>query len=291
MDQLLCLRSFLATVRCGNFSAAAREMNTVPSVISKRINYLEWSLGVKLFERSSRQMALTHEGSRLHAQAARLLNDFDAVQDLFRQEEPAMAGQLKLRASTSLGLNLLADVIGVFQQDHPQVQIDLMLVDRPVNPLEEGLDISLAGRTDSYEGVVDIPLRPLEQFLCASPDYLSRHGSPSHPRDLTGHRTLVFNPTGGLWTFDSEHGVLRVEVRPSVSSNDNTVLTKVALAGAGIAVLPAYAVRDAFRSGSLQPLLPAYPLQRAWIKAQVPETRLALLRVQAMLEALRQGLG
>jgi DNA-binding transcriptional LysR family regulator len=291
VDTLTNLRAFLATVRGGNFSEAARQLHTVPSVVAKRINHLEWTLGSRLFDRSSRKVALTEAGQKFHAKARALVTDFDDIAADIKRDQAGLEGHIRLRAPTSLSVLYLADILSNFQGRHERITMEVVLLDRSANPLEEGFDISISGRAGSYEGVVDEPLCPLRQVVCASPGYLQRHPAPRHPRELADHDCLVFNPTGATWLFKSERGPVSVDVPQRLGANDNYVLYSAARAGNGIAVLPTYVARHALEDGTLAPLLEDYPLQETWLKALVPERRRNLQRIEALLSWLKEHLG
>ncbi|GAA5232077.1 LysR family transcriptional regulator [Verticiella sediminum] len=292
MDTLLNVRAFLATVRAGNFSRAARELSTVPSVVSKRVAQLEWELGAPLFERNSRRVTLTEAGQRFHPRAGRLLAQFDELAaSLHEADASGLAGLVRIKAPTSITVAFLAQMLGEFQAAHPHITLDVLLADRPLNPLEEGVDIVVAGREDSYEGVIDVPLAPLRQIVCAAPTYLARRGAPAHPAELAQHDCLVFSPVGPAWQFESEHGMIEVEVQPRLTANDNHVVLASARAGNGIALLPSYVARSAVDFGLLVPVLSAFALRPRRLKAMVPAHRAEVPRVQAVLAWLRERLG
>jgi len=291
VDTLVNLRAFLATVRGGNFSEAARQLNTVPSVVSKRIGQLEWALGARLFERTSRKMVLTEAGQRFHVRARSLVAQFDDIASGLQREDDGLQGHLRVKAPTSVTVSFLADILSEFQTHQPGITLEMVLADRSVNPLEEGFDVAVAGRDASYDAVVDIPLCPLRQVVCASPAYLRRHGVPEHPRDLVDHHCLVFTPTGTIWHFDSPRGPVSVDVTAKLGANDNTMLLAGVRAGNGIAILPTYLARNAIEFGLVTPLLTDYPLRERWLKAMVPQRRMGVQRVEALLAWLKQHLG
>ena len=296
MDTLGNLRAFLATVKLGNFSEAARELSVVPSVVAKRINHLEWTLGVTLFQRSTRKVTLTEAGHRFLPKASALLAQFDGIVRSFEQDAGAVEGHVRLKAPTSVTVLYLADILARLKKAYPAITLDVMLVDRSVNPIEENYDIAIGGRAGAYDGVTDEPLCRLRQVLCASPDYLAAAGLTAkgrlaHPRDLLDHPCLVFSPTGNTWRFEGARGPVSVDVPVALSSNDNHMLYSAACAGTGIAILPSYVARQAVLTGLLVELLEDFALQSTWLKAQVPTRKTGLRRVQVLLDWLRNELG
>ncbi len=290
MDTVANLRAFLVTAKLGNFSEAARQLNVVPSVIAKRVAHLEWTLGTALFHRTTRTMELTVAGQKFQPRASALLGDFDSLVEDFGKESDALEGHLRVRAPTSLTVLYLGTIFARFKRLHPKVTMDVVLVDRSVNPIEEGFDIALGGLPSTYDGVHDEPLCQLKQILCATPAYLARAGTPAHPRDLHDHECLVFNPTGSTWLFDSVSGQVSVDVPTTLSSNDNHVLYSAVCEGNGIAILPTYIAAGALGKGELIGLMGGYPLHATWLKAQVPVRKMALRPIQVFLALLRESL-
>ncbi len=178
-----------------------------------------------------------------------------------------------------------------FLREHEYITMELALVDRSVNPAEEGFDLAISGHAaSSYEGVLDVPLYPFEQVLCASPDYLQRRGTPVRPHDLEDHDGLFFKPLGTAWRFDSEQGQLSVDVRPRLIATDNVTLRASALAGNGIAMLPRYVAGDAIRAGQLIELLQGFALPKSWFRAHVTQHRAQLARITTLLQWLKNAL-
>ena len=190
-------------------------------------------------------------------------------------------------APTTLTMEHLGGVFCAFLMAHPRITLDLSLVDRSTNPAEAGFDLAISGRSAIYEGVLDVPLGPVQPILCAAPAYLQSREGPAHPRDLADHACLVFSPTGTNWAFESRRGALSVEIRPRLQADDNRTLLRAALCGLGVALLPRYIAGDALDKGTLLQLLPAFAPQENWFKAYVPRRKLGVARVKALLEFLQ----
>lgn len=286
MDLLTNLRTFLAVSRSGGFSDAARQLHVVPSVVAKRVAQLERTVQARLFERSTRSVTLTEAGQQLQARAAALVADLDDVVDAVRRDEGELEGHIRLMAPTTLTFYRLGAILDAFLAAHERITLEVALVDRSINPAEEGYDLAISGRSASYEGVLDLPLCPVRPTLCAAPAYLARRGMPAHPRELGTHDCLVFKPGGGLWVFQSPRGIVQVEVTGRLLADDNHTLLLAATRGRGIALLPGYICAPALSAGELRTVLDAYPLQDAWFKAYVPRRRHGLTRVRALLQWL-----
>lgn len=286
MDVVTNLRTFVTVARTGGFSPAARQLHVVPSVVAKRIAQLEQTMKARLFERSTRVVELTEAGRRLQARAANLVSELDEVVQSVRRDEGALEGHLRVMAPTTLTLLRLGPMFDAFMAQHPRLTLEIALVDRSINPVEEGFDLAISGRSASYDGVLDIPLCPVNPRLCAAPTYLAKRGSPSHPRDLSTHDCLVFRPAGGAWVFQSPRGLVHVDVAGRITADDNHTLLGCAIMGRGVAILPHYVCGKALGEGSLVEVLPAFPPQDAWFKAYVPRRRHRVAHVRALLDWL-----
>ncbi|GGG44317.1 transcriptional regulator [Caldovatus sediminis] len=290
MDGLLVLRAFLATAHHGSFSAAARQAGVVPSVIAKRVDQLEWRLGRRLFHRSTRAVRLTEFGRAALSRIQRIVGEFDHLVETAAERRPALQGRIRVKAPTSLTILHLGEMLGGFQRAHPGIDLDVCVMDRPANPLEEGFDIAIGSAPVLHPGIVEVPLCPLRRVVCAAPDYLRRRGVPRHPRDLATHDCLNFSPTGTQWSFDGGKGPIIVDIQAKLNANDLQVLLAAARRGNGIAMLSRYVAASSLEAGELVPVLPEFPISEMWIKALVPEARLGVPRVRALLEWLQTAL-
>jgi DNA-binding transcriptional LysR family regulator len=291
MDMVANLRAFLGVARYGSFSEAARQLHVVPSVAAKRVTQLEHTVGTQLFERSTRKVALTEAGEKFLGRARTLIADLDDTLVGLRRAGDRLEGRILMMVPTTLHMLVLSDVLSAFLREHEHITMELALVNRSVNPAEEGFDLAITGHAaNSYEGVLDVPLHPIDQVLCASPAYLQQRGTPQQPHDLEGHDGLFFKPLGTAWRFESEQGQLTVDVRPRLIADDNLTLRAAALAGNGIAMLPRYVAGDAIRAGHLVELLHEYPLPKSWFRAHVTHNRARLARIEALLAWLKTAL-
>ena len=290
MDTLVNLRAFLATADAAGFSAAARKLKVSTSVVAKRVTQLEDQIGIALFHRSTRQLRLTEAGHQYVHRARSVVADVGDLLSRMGEKGHDLIDHLRIKAPTSLTIARLADVFSAFQTENPRLKLEIVLIDRPVDPVTEGFDIAIGAFPLSFGGVVDEPLCQLKRLLCASPTYLKTHGMPQHPRDLVEHRCLSFLPTGPEWIFDGPRGRITIQVRPLLSSNEGHVLVKSAIAGNGIVFISHYLAENALRDGSLQVVLPEFPIPDLWVKAAIPERRVNAAAIQALLRQLRQAL-
>jgi DNA-binding transcriptional LysR family regulator len=288
MAMLLDIKAFLATARAGSFSAAAREIGVAPSVVTKRVGRLEDELGSRLFVRSTRSLAMTAEADRLRPRLQLLVAQLEEVLAGGQPPEHGIAGHLRMKAPTTLGTLFAGRAITRFQAMNPAVTTELMLIDRSVNPLEEGFDIALGALPQSYASVVETPLCPYPRILVATPDYLARHGNPRTPGDLIEHRCIVYVAAGLVWSFESGSGPISVEVNSIFTVNDSRLLHFAARQHLGIAVAPAFLVDEDISRGDLVHVLPDFPVSPLWFKAMVPSNKMHRPEIAAMLSHLQR---
>ena len=290
MDTLSNLKAFVATADAGSFSGAARQLGVVPSVISKRIDQLEWRIRAPLFTRSTRKLALTDVGERY----------LRTVRDAIRQVDDALAGMarasgeleghIRVKLPTTLGVLYLSEILNKFLRSQPLISMDIVLADRSVNPIEEGFDIAIGALPELYGRVQDRPLCLIKRRLCAAPSYLERKGTPQHPGDLVEHDCLVFTTSGARWEFQSPQGLIGIDVRPKLRTNDGAAICQATIAGGGIAVLADYLADSALQAGQLVEILQPFEVSALWLKALVPSNRSELPRVRMLLDWLEQNL-
>jgi DNA-binding transcriptional LysR family regulator len=290
MDTLTNLKTFTAVASYGGFSDAARRLHVVPSVVAKRINQLEKTMGARLFERSTRSVVLTEAGQQLQGRAVSVMADFDDLVRSVQRDDSKLEGHIRIMMPTTLTMLHLGGVLNAFLAQHEHITLEIALVDLSSNPEEQGFDIAISGRNASYEGVIDVPLCSAKPVLVAAPAYIARRGAPTHPRELIEHTCLVFAPTGRIWQFQSTRGALSVEVTPRLTTDDNHTLLGAATMGMGIAPLPSYVARQALADGKVQLLLENYPLQENWFRAFVPKRKYRLARIQALIDWLAADL-
>ncbi len=286
MDTLDNLRAFVATAEAGSFSAAARQCGLVPSVLTKRVDQLEWRIRAPLFRRSTRRLTLTDVGERYLQTVRALVHEVDRTLDGMARANGEIEGHIRIKIPTTLGHLYLSALLNRFLASQPMVSMDVVLADRSVNPVEEGFDIAIGARPESYGHVADHPLYPIGRRLCASPAYLARKGTPLVPADLLAHDCLVFATSGTRWEFQSPQGFVGVDVRPRIKSNDGVALSQAALDGMGISLLGDYLAGEHLQSGALVEVMPEHRLPHLWLKALVPTSRIALPRIQVLLNWL-----
>jgi len=290
VDTLANLKAFVATADAGSFSGAARQMGLVPSVISKRIDQLEWLIRAPLFTRTTRKLTLTDVGERYLHTVRQVTGQVDDALAGMARASGELEGHIRVKLPTTLAVLYLSDILNDFVKSQPRISMDIVLADRSVNPIEEGFDIAIGALPELYGRVQDKPLRLMKRHLCAAPAYLERMGSPQHPSDLVDHDCLVFTTSGARWEFQSTQGLMGIDVRAKLRTNDGHALCEATIEGTGIAVLADYIAQAALDSGQLVEVMQPYSVPGIWLKALVPTNRLELPRVRMLLEWLEKKL-
>lgn len=287
MDTLDNIKTFLSVVRTGSFSAAGRELNVVPSVVTKRVNQLEHQLKATLFIRSTRKLELTDTGERYYPRFLSIVNEVDEAFRDVASTRSRIEDHLRIKCPTTLTVMYFGKIFTAFQKAFPGVRLDLVLMDRSVNPVEEGFDIAIGALPSSYTNVTDLPLCRMPRVAVASSGYLDTYGEPKHPRDLLSHHCLSFLATGNSWFFEGQNGSININVHPDLTVNDSLVLLDAVKEDLGIAILPRHIVRPHLETGCIQSIMSDFPVTDLWVKALVPESRQNNPAVKAAIKWLQ----
>ena len=260
LDHLADLAVFVRVVDTQGFSSAARAMGLTKSAISKRINRLEKQLGLRLLQRTTRAMSLTEAGRVLYERAAQGVALLDETARLAAGLVDAPRGTLRVTASVTFGKLCLAPLIPEFLARYPEIELQLTLLDRFVDLVDEGYDVALRLTRTLPEQVVAKALMPVRYRLCAAVDYLKGQEIET-PADLAGHNCLHYGlrEFGNEWRFQrigAEKEEARVRVTSNVVVNNSEVVRDLLLAGMGIGLVWNYAVDREIADGRLLPLLP-----------------------------------
>ncbi|MBL0419416.1 LysR family transcriptional regulator [Ramlibacter sp. AW1] len=290
MDTLANLRAFVTAAETGSFSEAARRAGVAPSVIAKRVDQLEWRIRAPLFTRTTRKLTLTDVGERYLPVLRQLVAQLEDTLNGMSRATGALEGHIRVKVPTTLGVLCLGPMLNGFLREQPLVSLEVVLADRSVNPVEEGFDLALGARPESYGGVQDHPMAPVTRRLVASPAYLARAGVPQAVSDLSSHDCLVFSTSGVHWELQGRQGLVGVDVRTRLRSNDGLALLEAAQAGLGIALLADYLAVPGLRTGLLQEVLPETRPPDLWLKAMVPAARNDLPRIRALVQWLSDQL-
>ena len=276
MDQLRSMEIFAEVARLRSFSAAARTFGMTRAMVSKCVGQLEQRLGARLLYRSTREVSLTEAGQAyLPACSATV----ELAREAARAIEPAgaeLAGPLRIQAPSSFGGLWLADAIARFNVRHPRLQPSLFVDDALLDPIRHGFDLSVrVGGIPDTSGLASRRLAPCRGVLCASPDYLARHGQPASPDALLEHQCLHFShlTDGTSWHFSRAGEERTVRVNAGFTSNNGLVLHHAALRGLGIVYSTTFLAWHSLAEGALVPVLPDWELPLNDLTALYPAGR------------------
>ncbi len=260
--QLQDLRVFCLAARKASFAATATELGVSPAYVSKRIGMLEKALGVTLFLRSARRVAVTADGERVYASAQRIFEGVEHMGETVARDRLDPRGTLRVTTSFRLGRRHIAPALSLLARRHPGLDITLDAVDRRVDLVSENVDL------DVRLGEVDEPhlvahrIAESTRVLCASPDYLARHGAPDGVQDLGRHDCLVLrdrNQAFGVWRLDGPDGATtKVKVTGRLSSNNADIVRGWAVDGHGILCQTSWDLHEDLAAGRLVQVLPAW---------------------------------
>jgi DNA-binding transcriptional LysR family regulator len=257
-----------------------------PPAVTRAISALEDRLGARLFQRTTRRLAITDVGTRFLESARRILDDLGAAE---REALGAMAtarGHLTVTASVTLGRSLLAPVARQFLAEYPEVTLSVLLLDRVTNLVEEGIDAAFRIGPLPDSTLVARKLGSVHRILVASPDYLSRNGTPTLPSDLTRHAMIAF--TGLMpnreWRFLDGRSGKAVSFMPRLEINDAVAAIAAAEAGEGITVVLSYMVADKIRQGRLVPVLTDVTPPPVPVHLVFPQSRLLAPKLRAFVD-------
>ncbi len=293
-DTFAGMSAFLASVEGGSFSAGAAKLGLTPSGVSKLVARLEERLGARLLQRTTRQMQLTHAGAAYVERARRIFDDLRALESEVGEGEGTPRGLLRVTAPLGLGHVRALPAVVAFRRAFPAVRVDLVLTDRVVDLVEERVDVALRMTSSPPLSFVAKRLAADVRLLCASPDYLARRGRPAHPRELAGHECIVFAPGGAPapWALTSDGGeAAPLRVSGALHLNNLLSLRDAALAGLGVADLPAYLVGDELRAGRLETVLDAFVAADRAIYAVYARAAPVPARVREFVKLLAEQFG
>jgi DNA-binding transcriptional LysR family regulator len=288
VDKLASLRAFVKVVELGSFSEAGRELRLSRSAVSKHVADLENDLGVQLLNRTTRRASPTENGQTYFERALVILADLDAADRSVAHLQSAPRGLLRVNAPMSFGTIRLGPVIADFMARYPELRIQLVLSDEHVDPVQQGLDVTLRIAELESSSLIARKIVPIDRVVCASPDYLARRGTPAHPNDLRDHNCLTYGflSTGNQWKLSGADGDHWIQPRWTLCANNAEVLRDAAIKGCGIALLPVFIAAEELKNGALRSILADYNSPPLTLYAIYPPTRHLAVKVRLFIDFL-----
>ena len=282
------MRAFVAVVEAGSFVRAAEALQSSKTAVSRLVGELESRLGTRLLQRTTRRLSLTPEGEVFHDRCRQLLDGVAEAEAELSAHTGEAIGQLRLNVPVSFGLLHLAPLWPAFMALHPQVLLDVTLSDRLVDLVDEGYDLAVRIARLQSSSLVSRQLTSTRLVLCASPDYLRRHGTPEHPAALARHAVIAYAllAMGDHWVFDGPDGTVGVKVAPRMRTNSGDTCCAAALQHQGLVLQPSFLVGTHLASGALVEVLPQYRSIELGVYAVYPSRKHLTPKVRALIDFL-----
>jgi DNA-binding transcriptional LysR family regulator len=280
---------FIRVVEAGSFSAAGRTLRLSPAVVSYRIQNLERHLGCRLFNRTTRKLQPTEQGRAFYESSLEVRDAVERAEARVASGGAAPQGSLKVTAPLGLGRRVIAPLVPKFRAAHPEIDVRLRLSDYLVDLFTEAVDVAVRMAVLTDSSLIVRKIMDVERVLCASPEYLRRHGSPVSIKDLERHQCLLLRFPGSQqyrWTLTRNDRLASVPVAGSMDADDGDVLTDWAVAGEGIALKPVFEVAGHLSSGALVPVLPDCPPAPVTLAVLHAYRRMVPLKVRAFADIL-----
>lgn len=288
MDRIALMESFVRVVDSGSFSEAARKGAISKAAVSKHLLVLEEYLGIRLLNRTTRQLHLTAEGELYYQRCRKILEEIAETEQTVTHLHGAPRGLLRVSAPMSFGIQHLSPAIADFLLDFPGIELDLVLNDRFVDLVEEGFDVAVRIGVLENSTLMARRLASAKLVLCASPTYVARHGMPKEPEALTQHACLSYSYTATptLWLFSRKGESRVVRIKGPLQANNGHVVRAAVKRGVGIAILPDFLIEEDLKTHQLIPLLPDFEMPPLGIYAVYPATRYISAKVRTFIDFL-----
>lgn len=288
MDKFQEMRAFVTVADAGSFVRAAEALDLSKTAVSRLVGDLETRLGTRLLQRTTRKLSLTPEGEVFLERCRQLLDGVAEAEAELSTHTGEAIGQLRLNVPVTFGLLHLAPLWPAFMALHPKVVLDVTLSDRLVDLVDEGYDLAVRIARLQASSLVSRQLTSTRLILCASPEYLRRHGTPAHPSDLVQHTVFAYSllSMGDQWEFAGPAGPVTVKVAPRMRTNSGDTCCAAALQHQGIVLQPSFLVGAHLDSGALVEILPRFRSIELGVYAVYPTRKHLTPKVRALIDFL-----
>jgi DNA-binding transcriptional LysR family regulator len=288
MDKLDAMNAFAKVVASGSYAEAARRLGLTRSAVSKAVMEIETLLGARLLDRTTRKVTPTEAGRAYYERCVAILAEVEETEAQIARLHDEPKGVLKVNAPMSFGTRYLGAAVAAFMARYPDLTIECTLNDRFIDPLEEGVDVTVRIGALADSSLVARRLAPARRVLVAAPAYLARAGAPAAPADLARHRCLTYGHTTHQqrWQLTDGAETIGVPVASYLCSNNGDVLREAALAGNGITALPTFIVGPDLTVGRLVLVLPDHPPPALAIYALYAPNRYLAAKTRVFIDFL-----
>lgn len=297
MDRFAELKAFCLVASNGGFSAAARQLNLATSSVTRLVDALEARIGAPLLNRSTRSITLTDSGRDYFEQASQILAALDEADDAAAGRDAEPTGVLRISAPVTLANRYIAPLLPQLAAKYPKLELDMRLSDAMVNMVDDAIDVAIRiGNPERHPNLIARKLVGHKRYICASPDYLARHGTPQTPDELSKHNCLLFAYGAGRanWRLRNADCATVVEVHGSLSVNNAEMLRQAAISGMGMVMLAAWLIQDDLDSGKLVAVLTDYQVNPGemdiGIYAVYPASRRGSAKIHVFTDMLAKAL-
>lgn len=292
MDRLAAMRAFQRVVEAGSFTAVAREMGVAQPTISKLVAGLEAHLGAQLLHRGAQGIRLTEAGQDFFESTCALLAGLDDAESRVGRRQSALTGTLRVTLSAGFGRMHVVPLLPQFVALYPGLKLDLIVSDRFLDLVEEGIDVAIRIGNLPDSSLVARRIGQSWRQSVASPGYLARRGRPAHPEELAGHDCIGFLANGAVAPWQFARGFERLSIPPPgwLRSNDAEHVRAAVLAGIGIGHAPGWLFADAIAAGEAVPILPDWRPPPEPIHAVTPAGRRMPTRIRVFIDYLAEQL-
>lgn len=286
------MRAFVEIVDQGSLTAAARALDRAPPTIVRTLATLEEGLGARLLTRTTRRMSLTEEGRAYLDRCRRILADVEEAEQAVQAGDSEPRGEIRVTAPVLFGQRHVAPAITAFLQRFAKVRIELLLLDRVVHLVEEGLDLGVRIGHLEDSSMIAVSVGRMRRVVVASPAFLARTGNPTHPDELAPHPCVMFRGIAGGGSFSFEDGGRRrtVRVTSPFACNQATAAVEACEAGLGFGQFLSYQVEPQIRAGTLQIVLNEFELPALPVSLVYPDARLMSSRLRAFVDWMKEQL-
>ena len=287
MDRLQSMRVFAKVVEQGSFVAAGSALGLSNAVVTRHLADLERHLGARLLNRTTRRLSLTETGHAYLDKVRQILQDVDDADAIATSQATRPVGALRIYCHVGFGQLQLAQMLPDYALRYPDVTLDVMLSDRTVDLVEEGFDVGIFIGLQKFDAsMIARKIASSEIILCASPSYVTRHGMPQEPPDISQHACLNFayEQLRHHWTIEDGTSSREIPITSRVISNNGALLRECALAGMGIALRSTFMLGDDLAAGRLVRLLPQHHLGNLGVMLVYPSRRLVSAKVRSFID-------
>jgi DNA-binding transcriptional LysR family regulator len=286
MDKFAAMQTFVRIVEEGSLTRAAASLDTSLPTVVRTLASLERDLGVSLLKRTTRRLHLTDEGSQYLERCRDILAATQEAEDILVARRTEPVGRLSVTASVPFGRRYLAPILYDFLQRHPRVTADVLFVDRVVNLVEEGIDVAVRIAHLRDSSLVAIPVGRVRRVVCASDEYLRRHGTPKVPNDIRTHaciRHVGLTPRNE-WHFRVENRRVAVPITTIVTGNEIDLSVNACIRGLGLGMFLSYIVAPHRKDGQLKYVLEQFETEPTPVQVVYPQTRLMSNKVRVFVD-------